>query len=384
MKVGTISFYYPHLGGSGIMASKLAKELALRGDRSVVVSYEDTNNIPEMEKAGVYLYRAQEIGYDCFKSLPHTETLASKVANVVEKEKLDVIHSHYLMPHAVVGNIVKKMTGIPHIITGHGTDIHTIGDNPGLKPVLEWSLSEADKVTFVSDYLRRKCENIFKTDFGGDVVPNYVGNDLLHKKGKTYKLRKELGIPKDAVVISHASNFRPIKETIEIGWAAKKLLKNKENHGKVYFLFAGDSSASDYIRLKQDVTYNNLEEHFRFLGKQDSIDPLLLESDVAVLNSIREGCPLFVLEALSYKVPVASSAMGGVPEIVKHGYNGLLHEVGDLDHFVNNLQLMIDGKEMREEMGERGLEVILEGYTKDKIVDKYRSIYRTAIKNNKK
>jgi len=381
MNIGTICFYYPHLGGSGIIASRIAKEIALQSkNNSIIISYENTENPKEMEEAGIKLYTAQDVSYGCLKSKPHIETLVSKTLEAIKKENLDLIHSHYLVPHAIVGNIVKQIEGIPHITTIHGTDMHTLADNPGLKPILEWSLKNANYVTFVSEYLKNKCESIFETDFNGKVIPNFVDNNIFKKQKNG--LRKELNIPEDATVIIHASNFRPIKNTIPIGWAARKLIENNKEH-QIYFIFVGDSNAEDYLRLKKDIEYSNSSKYFKFLIKQDTIAPLLAESDIAILNSTREGCPLFILEALSSNIPVVSSSVGGVPEIIKHNYNGLLYEKGNQDEMVKALQTLVENRELRRKMGERGLETIIEKFSKEKIMNDYKEIYQKIINQQK-
>jgi len=380
LKIGTICFYYPHLGGSGIMASRIAKQLSLEGNRSVVISYDDTSNPPEMEQAGVYLYRAQNVNYEWLKSKPNTEALSCKVLDAIQKEGgLDVVHSHYLIPHSIVGNIVKQISGVPHVITAHGSDMHTAGDNPGLKEVLRWSLENADAVTFVSDYLRRKCENIFGTDFGGKVIPNFV-DTILFNKARKNGLRKELGVPEDAIVISHASNFRPVKDVYSVGLAARRLMQDKGLKDRVYFFIAGDSSAPDYIRLKQDIDYVGLSERFRFLGKQETIAPMLAESDIALLTSHREGCPLFVLEALASEVPVVSSSIGGVPEIINSGQNGLLYDAGDSEGLIHSLHFLIENPNLRESMGRRGLQTIVDKFSKETVMGEYKSIYEMVRK----
>ncbi|MBT7237567.1 glycosyltransferase [Candidatus Woesearchaeota archaeon] len=380
-KVGTLSFCYPHLGGSGIMATRVANELALGGDGSVMISYEDAKLTEEMKMAGVSLYPAQRIesGYGFLRSTPHTETLTCKALEAIKEKELEVLHSHYAVPHAFVGNTVKDMSGISHVATIHGSDIHTMGDNPGVKATLSWALEKADGVTFVSEYLRRKCIDIYETDFGGVVIPNFVDVNKF-KKSQSNEMRKKYDIPEDAVIITHASNFRPVKDTLQIGWSARRLLAEKKYRDKLFFLFIGDESAPDYIRMKQDSTYAGFENSFRFLGRQESVAPFLAESDIAVLSSYREGCPLFVLEALASSVPLVGTNIGGISGIVNHEESGLLFDQGNMDGLIENLRILIDNKDKRMAMGEKGLEVILNGYSRDVVIEQYRDIYKKVVK----
>jgi glycosyltransferase involved in cell wall biosynthesis len=98
------------------------------------------------------------------------------------------------------------------------------------------------------------------------------------------------------------------------------------------------------------------------------------------MSSFREGCPLVVLESLASQVPVVSTEIGGVRDIIEHGQNGMLFRLGDITQFKEHLQFLIDHPEERARMGRNGLETILQKFSRDKVMERYEEIYERVRK----
>ena len=116
--------------------------------------------------------------YPLFEYPPYETSLTSKLVEIVQFEKLDLIHVHYAIPHAssalLAKNILKSMgINIPVITTLHGTDITLVGKDPSCKPVINYSINNSDGVTAVSKSLKDETINLFNITQEIDIIPNF-------------------------------------------------------------------------------------------------------------------------------------------------------------------------------------------------------------------
>ena len=300
LKIGILSFYYPHLGGSGIVTSRIASHLAKHGHEIHFIGYDTDNNPEEMERLGIKLHRVRKIDYPCLKNEPYIWTLASQICHVDEEEGLDLIHANYAIPHGAAAFLAReqlksKGKNLPYIVTGHGSDIHTNGKKLHINPILQLCLNQSDGLTYVSKDLKEIAESELGIDKKGIHIPNFVDKDLFKKQNTDLKRRLE--IPENAFVIGHASNFSPIKQVYHFSYLAEHL-RHDGVLNNIYFLMCGDGR--ERVQLEERVEKIGARENFRFLGRLEQKE--LLETynsmDVFILPSKHEGNPLTLLEAM--------------------------------------------------------------------------------------
>ena len=255
LKIAKVFFARPHLGGSGIMALATAKELVLKGHQVDIVSYPGTFLTEEEKEVGLNIHPVDAINYPCFKSEPYNATLASQIVNLdTQRDGLDIIHAHYAITHGdaalAAAKILRRKGRNPKVvITSHGSDIHTNGHHQLLAPHIEHLLSSADAITFISRALQDEASRIFQLEYSGEVIPNFVDEMRFHPADNKKKraLRIKLGIPEDATVVYHASNFRPVKQTELFPECARKVFNQNRN---VYFLMVGDGPDKAQVETK--------------------------------------------------------------------------------------------------------------------------------------
>jgi len=378
-----ISVFYarPHLGGSGIMSLEAAKELARRGHNVHIVSYPGTYLTEGEQELGLEISPVVNIGYPCFKAEPYHATLPSQIANLHDQGfKPDIIHANYAITHGdsalTAREIIKRRGGNPKVvITNHGSDIHTNGHHSLLAPYLEHVLSSADAITFVSRALQDEARNLFRLSDYGEVVYNFVDERRFAPAAEEQKLeaRDRLGIPKDAFVVYHASNFRPTKRTDMLVDSAR-LLGSFERD--VHFLMVGDgpekTQLRDSIRGEKD-----LERRIHFVGVQDDVLPYIHASDVDVLCSERESFGLSLLEGMSAGLVGLGSRAGGIPEVITSDEDGFLFNVGDTHGMAYWIQKLASDSELTESMGQAAREKVLKHFDKKRVVDQYEGLYRS-------
>ncbi len=152
LKIGIVC--YPTVGGSGILATELGITLAKRGHEIHFI----TSSMPfrlNKRYSNIYFHQVEVNQYAVFQYPPYTLSLASKIAEVVKNEGLDIIHAHYAMPHAVCGILAKQMTNerLKVVTTLHGTDITVLGYDSSMQDMIKFAIEKSDAVKAVSNAL---------------------------------------------------------------------------------------------------------------------------------------------------------------------------------------------------------------------------------------
>src|SRR5262249_53865064 len=116
-------------------------------------------------------------------------------------------------------------------------------------------------------------------------------------------------------------------------------------------------------------------ERFRLLGYRADLPDIYQALDVYALSSYREGLPNVVLEAMATEVPVAATAVNGVPRLIRHGANGLLSEAGSVAGLAANLKELLTDARRREELGVAGRRTVETRFSFAQRMDPLRGLY---------
>lgn len=156
MKIGITC--YPTYGGSGVIATELGKALALRGHEVHFISYSLPFRLTKYIE-NIFFHEVETSTYPLFEFPLYSLALASKMIEVAEFEKLDLLHVHYAIPHATSAYLAKqiiKNKKLKITTTLHGTDITLVGLEPSFLPLVKFSIEQSDGVTAVSRFLKEK------------------------------------------------------------------------------------------------------------------------------------------------------------------------------------------------------------------------------------
>lgn len=324
MKIGITC--YPTYGGSGVIATELGKALALKGHEVHFISYALPFRLANFVE-NVVFHEVEMSSYPLFEFPLYSLALASKMVEVAEYEKLDLFHVHYAIPHATSAFLAKEMMrgkiDIKIITTLHGTDITLVGLEPSFLPLVKFSIEKSDGVTAVSRYLKEKTLTNYDIDKDIKVIPNFVDTELF-KPNSDCTFRKNVASKGEKILV-HTSNFRPVKrvpDTIKIFDIVQKEIPAK-------LILIGDGP--DRSECERLVRQLNLMEKVKFLGKQDGLVEILTASDIFLIPSQSESFGLAALEAMACGLPVISSSVGGLPELVAHNECGFIAEIGDIE-----------------------------------------------------
>ncbi len=362
---------HPSVGGSGIVGTSVGSQLASRGHDIHIISYKKPFRLV-MKNISLHLIPVKN--FQSLKFTPITLTAASKIYNVVKKNNIDIINVHYAIPYSSAAYMAKQMCtaeGIkaPVITTVHGTDIHTIGIKKQFRDVVKFTLKSSDGITAVCSYLANQVERKF--DFDGDirVIYNFVDTKRFTRKPGR-RLHRQITKSKDKKVILHVSNFRKIKRIDDIIEAFKEIKKAVPSK----LVLVGDGPEKMSIRTK--VRDCGISKDVIFLKPCKDIEEFYSIADLFVLASEREGCPLSILEAMSSRVPVIATNVGGIPEIVENREEGFLVNLGDIEGVADKSIEILTNDRLWLDMGKAGRKRVMKDFTANKIIPQYESFYR--------
>src|ERR1700737_2108305 len=168
---------YPTFGGSGVVATELGIALARGGDVVHFISYALPSRLNILHER-VHFHEVTVTPYPLFDPYPpYTLALATKMAEVADYEKLDILHVHYAIPHAISAHLAQQILGdtrLKVITTLHGTDITLVGRDSSYLPITKFGIEVSDGVTAVSEWLKKQTATNFDTTKAIEVIPNFV------------------------------------------------------------------------------------------------------------------------------------------------------------------------------------------------------------------
>ena len=325
MKIGIVC--YPTYGGSGVVATELGKELSNKGNKVHFISYAVPARL-NFHNENLFYHEVGVKNYPLFQFPPYELSLTSKLVEIVQYEKLDILHVHYAIPHASSALLAKKILSsygvtIPIITTLHGTDITLIGNDPTVRPVINYSINESDGVTAVSESLKKDTLDNFDIKIDIQVIPNFI-NLKRFKKSNDNEFKNKI-CKNDEKLILHTSNFRKVKRIQDVINVFCKINKNIPSK----LVMIGDGPERPNIESLARATCSLKD--VTFLCNIDNVEDVLSNGDLFLLPSEKESFGLSALEAMSSSIPVISSNIGGLPELIVDGKSGFCCNLGDIN-----------------------------------------------------
>ena len=297
--------------------------------------------------------------YHNFRFLP-TSKCRSRIRNLVDlliaviifstkccSRSIAIVHIHTASNNSFRRK--KLFIDIAHLF-GKKIVLHIHGGNfkeytESNKKLVESTIAKVDTIIALSTYWKE----YFKATYPEKdviIVPNIVGYP-----------RTDFSIKKDSHIITATflgliCNNKGIFDLVEIIKDNKEFLKGR------FRLHIGGNGETE--RLCKYIQDHELEDIIIFEGwvGPDKKSELLSSSDVFILPSYIEGVPISILEAMTYRLPILSTNVGGIPEIVNHGENGFLHEAGDKEQLFTYIKKIIEENETCRCMGDKSYEKV--------------------------
>ena len=380
MKIG-ISCHHTY-GGSGAVATELGKALAERGHIVHFINRSEPFRLGAFSK-NIFYHEVEAMHYPVFECPFYSLALATKIAEVAMYEKLDVVHAHYAIPHALSAMLARQMMEescsevkcFRLATTLHGTDITVVGADSSMHGAVRLAINKSDGVTAVSEFLKKETVKLFEPKRDVEVISNFVDTELFYRMPQTGEIRDQLEMDNKKVCI-HISNFRPVKRIRDV----LKTFHSIVRAVPATLLLVGDgperSDAEVWVRE------NGIAEHVRFLGKIDDIVPLLSVSDLMLMPSSGESFGLAALEAMACGVPVIVTNMGGFPEFIGNGKHGYLVELGNVGRMSEKALELLSDSDKWEAFSRNCVEQARK-YHVSSLVERYEAFYARLVEEGK-
>ena len=373
MKIGITC--YPTYGGSGAVATELGIALARRGHEIHFITYQQPFRLPSFLPR-VFFHEVDVGRYPLFEYPPYDLALAVRMHEVVLAHKLDLLHVHYAIPHATSAWIAREMLtntrpDIKVLTTLHGTDITIVGQDPSFHAITKFSIEKSNGLTAVSEYLRAETQSAFGcAGCRIEVIPNFVDPEVYERTRYAPQFAE---IAAGRKVLMHISNFRPVKRVKDVVQIYARIAREIPS----VLVMVGDGP--DRVVAEQEARDLGVTDDVFFLGKLESVAPILSSADLFLLPTLSESFGLSALEALACGVPVIGARAGGLPEVVRHGETGFLCGPGDVDGMARAGVAVLGDHAAWQAMSARAAADARERFGLDAVVAQYESFYERAL-----
>ena len=369
MNIGIVC--YPTFGGSGVVATELGKALAEKGHKIHFISYDQPVRLNAFTN-NLFYHEVTVSNYPLFDYPPYELALANKIVEVAKYEKLDILHVHYAVPHAAAAYMAQQILAdeniyLPFITTLHGTDITLVGKDASFESAISFVINRSDAVTAVSESLKQDTYKFFRNVKREiEVIPNFICPEDYVFDNTLETRRKYAG--DDERILMHVSNFRKVKRVEDV----LRMFDIVRKKIPARLMLIGDGPERSNI----DKLCRELDtcSQITSLGKISEPASFLSIADLFVLPSETESFGLAALEAMAAGVPVISTNTGGLPEINKQGYSGMLSDVGDVEDMAKNA-LTILGNDSTLAEFKRNAKAQAGNFHIDKILPLYEHLY---------
>lgn len=396
MKVLVISHMYPsnfnHM--SGIFVHQQVKALVENGCEVKVISpipwtpfplnkmsekWRGYSNIPDKEvidSIEVFYPRYLEFprGIMFHKSGTSMAIAIGKIAKLIYKDfKFDIIHSNVALPDGYGTMVVNEKFKVPHIVTVHGQDFqNTINRNEKCRKALFKVMNKVDSIITVSNKLKNvvKNEDFYKkiVVINNGICKEFI-EDTSHKNHENQNIK-----------ILSVSNLKKTKG-IQLNIKAINNLKNKYPNIQYDIIGKGEYEPE----LKNLVEKLHLQKHVNFLGKIEHEDVInfMKDYDIFSLPSYSEGFGMVYIEAMSQGVASIGVKGEGIEDVIVQGYNGFLVDRENVDSLESTLETLIKDIKLRNDIGLKGKETVINNFTWDcnakKVIQLYNKLTNKVL-----
>jgi glycosyltransferase involved in cell wall biosynthesis len=288
------------------------------------------------------------------------------LAEMFRARRVDLAHSHEFTM-AVYGAAAARRTGIPHLITMHGG---RGGSARWRRRVaLRWAFRASGGVVAVSEPTRVELQR----GLGSSRRIEVVANGVPRRGGSRERLRRELGIGDLDVLVVAVGNLYPVKghEVLLRALAGMKA----DPTWRLAIAGRGEEDA----RLRALAEASGCAGRVHLLGYRADIPDILAAADIFAMPSLSEGLPLALIEAMFAARAIVASTVGGIPDAIGDGREGLLVPPGDATALGTSLQRLVASAALRASLGAAAQRRAESEFTTARMADQYEDLYRSLL-----
>ena len=367
MKVCMITFQYPPMfnGGVGSVASRLARNLAAAGVEVHVIApgthQLDERLVPTSED-GAIVHRTYPALGSYFGDHTQLGRIGDYVIALHREMDFDLVHALFLVPAGQLGAVVAGEIDRPLVASIHGSDVELMRYNPLLCGTLRWIVRRADVVTAVSSELLDKTQR-FANINDGRVIPNALDpesfdpwslREVTTSQGWRYQVFVESFLRskrRGGPVVGTVGMIRPAKGFPFLLDAFHELVRTFSN---AHLLIVGDIvNPQDKKEYLKRIKIMGLKRKVTLTGRVPprQVMAWMREMDIFAMPSLHEGSPCALMEAMACGLAVVATKVGGIPDLLTDGVNGMLINCGDSRLLTEKLNILSSDTSSRTRLG---------------------------------
>lgn len=386
--------YYPITGGTGSYVYYLSKMLVKYGNSVGIVTKGDAHGSEgEYEKIRVFSVKTSKV--PVIDPFLFFRASYEKLSEIRVKFPVDVTHANLpLIPSfAVPSDFGKALVSTVHstwegeanalkkeVFTKLNFNEKIVRSFKHILKQFEYRLlKRSDIIIAVSEYTKREIlKNYAIPAWKIKVIFNGVDLEKFKPAKDKAKFKRELGFSDNDVLILYVGRLYSRKGLPTLISAVPQVAKKIRN---VKFIISGKGFSDEEKRLRGYVEYFKVRENVIFLGyfPDEKLPNLYKAADIFVFPSIYENMPFAMLEALASGLPVVTTSVGGIPEVIEDGKNGFLVKPYDSIGLANRILRLIESPDMASEIGLLGRETVKRKFNWDYIVEQVLKVYNEAL-----
>lgn len=310
---------------------------------------------------------------NCFESKNNLKLFFqfNRIISYCKNNDIDIIHCH--LPWAgFVGRMVHKITGIPVLYSEHNMQerYHKV-----TKKINKYSFNSQTLALGVSQDVSNSIQSNIRPNIPVKTLLNGVNTDSFQTTHNE-EVRKELGIPRNAIVIGNVAVFRFQKRLIEWLRVFKEIYNN---NSEVYGIIVGAGPLEEEIKKECDDL--KLNDVIFFPGLKTEVRPYFEAMDIFMMSSSFEGLPIALLEAMSMECAIVSTNAGGIKEVIQNERDGLICNVEEWEKLSALTQILIYDNSKLLEMKKAARRRVVENFSLEKMVKELEGYYIQTIKS---
>jgi glycosyltransferase involved in cell wall biosynthesis len=298
--------------------------------------------------------------------------VVSRVIQLCKRERIDILQTHDYKSNAI-GLIVRRFHRCHLATMLHGwTDMS--GRMPLYKKIDQWCLPWYQRLICVSEDLLEECRKLRIPERKLKLVHNAIDHHLYQRRVSVAEAKSSIGARPNRFLIGSVGRLSPEKCFLELIEVVAKL----QQEGLAIDLWiAGDGAQR--TELQHRIAQLGCSDSIKLLGQLQDTIGFYQAMDLFVLNSMREGLPNVILEAMALEVPIIATAIAGIPSLIQTNVTGQLIEAGDLIALKASIQSAIAGASHQTDMAHRARQAIESRFTFEARMGKMAEIYNTLL-----
>jgi N-acetyl-alpha-D-glucosaminyl L-malate synthase BshA len=305
--------------------------------------------------------------------------LVGRFARLIRRRRIQVLHAHQYTPF-FYGVLAARLAGVGTrtILTEHGRHFPDVVSRQRrfLNRVLFDRL--ADRITAVSAF---SANGLSGSDgFTADrieIIENGIDVDRYVMSGDRSELKRKLGLGLDRRYVATVARFHPVKDHRTLLNAFAKVCQVFDD---VDLLLVGDGPLRNELEtLARELS---IASRVRFLGVRHDVPEILAAADLFAMSSLSEAASITLLEAMATGTPVVVTNVGGNPEIVRDGVDGLLTPRGDSAAMANAMIGLLENGDRARSLGRQAARRVRDAYRLERTLDRYYRLYQDVTRRD--